>query len=73
MPQTQSYLILFAYSILLLGVFLTIIGWFFFKIRALRNKPAWEGIGGKMIKWGLGVVLIGIILVGVALYKLGTL
>jgi cytochrome b561 len=72
MQHTQSYLMLFAYGVLLIGVFLTIIGWFLFKLRALRNKPAWEGIGGKMLKLGLWLVLIGIILVGVALYALGS-
>ncbi|WP_162924055.1 hypothetical protein [Apilactobacillus bombintestini] len=48
------------------------IGWFFFKLRAMSNKPAWDGIGGKLIKFGLFVVVIGVLLVGAAVYLLGT-
>lgn len=72
MQHTQSYFMLFAYGVFLFGAICMGIGWFFFKLRAMSNKPAWNGIGGKLIKFGLFVVVIGVLLVGAAVYLLGT-
>ncbi len=72
MQQTQSYFMLFAYGVFLFGAICMGIGWFLFKLRAISNKPAWDGFGGKLLKFGLFIVVIGVILVGLAVYLLGT-
>lgn len=71
MQNTQSYFMMFAYGVFLFGSICTGIGWFFFKIRAMSNKPAWDGIGGSLIKFGIITSIIGVLLVGLALYLLG--
>ncbi|CAI2691918.1 hypothetical protein [Apilactobacillus apinorum] len=70
--HTQSFFMLFAYGVFLFGAICMGLGWFFFKLRAMANKPAWDGIGGKLIRFGAVIVVIGIILVAAAIYLLGT-
>ncbi|MEJ6401073.1 hypothetical protein [Nicoliella lavandulae] len=71
-PQTINYLIIIAYAILFCGILIMGIGWTAFKFRALQNKPAWDGIGGKLIKWGLLITIIGGVLTAIALYQISS-
>ncbi|MHA8111501.1 hypothetical protein ACYATP_08515 [Lactobacillaceae bacterium Melli_B4] len=70
MQGTQSYLMIIAYAFLFIGLLISGFGWSLFKIRALTNKPAWDGIGGKLMKLGITIAVIGAILTAVALFML---
>ena len=72
MQQTQSFFMLFSYGVFLFGAICMGIGWFFFKLRAMSNQPAWDGIGGILIKFVLFIVLIVVILFVLAVYLLGS-
>ncbi|UQS87304.1 hypothetical protein MOO44_03870 [Nicoliella spurrieriana] len=71
MHQVREYLMIVSYAILLIGIILDGLGWWLFKLRALRNKPAWDGIGGKLLKFGIVLTMIGFVMVGFSLYWLG--
>ncbi|MCH4209151.1 hypothetical protein [Bifidobacterium sp.] len=58
--------------VLALGFILLVSGGVSFQVRAIRNKPAWDGHTRTLLVWGIAIFIIGVVMSAPTIYLMYT-